>query len=209
MTNTPHPDPHSPLGTSEGNVADLIDDTRAVLPPESGMFGRCVNFLGSIFAIGFLCSMSALIFEICMRHIFDAPTIWAHETTTFLCGMGFVFAGLFCASRNQHIRVVIIYDMVGRRTRRILDVIISLVCAASTGFFAFAAWLMVKRAAFTPDGRFRLETSGSAWNPPFPAILKIFMLVVMVALTIQFLILAYNYARKKLDMPADDAIARR
>jgi hypothetical protein len=68
---------------------------------------------------------------------------------------------------------------------------------------------MVKRAAFTPDGRFRLETSGSAWNPPFPAILKIFMLVVMVALTIQFLILAYNYARKKLDMPADDAIARR
>ncbi|WP_085580645.1 TRAP transporter small permease subunit [Thalassospira mesophila] len=209
MTNTPHSDPHPPLGTSEGDVAELIDDTRTVLPQESGLFGKCVNALGSIFAIGFLCSMAALIYEICMRHIFDAPTIWAHETTTFLCGMGFVFAGLFCASRNQHIRVVLIYDLVGPKTRRVLDVVISLICAVSTGFFAFAAWLMVKRAAFTPDGNIRLETSGSAWNPPFPAILKIFMLVVMVALTIQFLILAYNYARKTLDLPAGDATARR
>ncbi|WP_246832887.1 MULTISPECIES: TRAP transporter small permease subunit [unclassified Thalassospira] len=209
MTNTPHSDPHTPLGTSEGDVAELIDDNRAVMPAESGLFGRCVNYLGSIFAIGFLCSMAALIFEICMRHIFNAPTIWAHETTTFLCAMGFVFAGLFCASRNQHIRVVIIYDMVSPKARRILNIVISLICAVSSGFFAFAAWLMVKRAAFSPNGGIRLETSGSAWNPPFPAILKIFMLVIMVALTIQFLILAYNYARQKLDVSANDATVPR
>ncbi|PKR55865.1 TRAP transporter small permease subunit [Thalassospira marina] len=209
MTDTPHSDPHAPLGTSEGDVAELIDDNRAVLPPESGVFGRGVNHLGTIFAIGFLCSMAALIFEICMRHIFDAPTIWAHETTTFLCGMGFVFAGLFCASRNQHIRVVIIYDMVGPKARRILNIVISLICALSTGFFSFAAWLMVKKAAFAPTGGIRLETSGSAWNPPFPAILKIFMLVIMVALTVQFLILAYNYFRQKPYISASEAPARR
>ncbi len=205
MTHTPHHDPETPLGTSEGNVAELMDDNAPVLPPESGLLGRIVNRLGIIFALGFLCSMAALIFEICMRHIFDAPTIWAHETTTFLCAMGFVFAGLFCASRNQHIRVVIIYDLVGPRARRVLNIIISLICALSTGFFSFAAWLMVRKAAFLPNGDIRLETSGSAWNPPFPAIIKIFMLVVMVVLTVQFLLLAYNYFRQKPEISASEA----
>ncbi len=45
-----------------------------------------------------------------LRYFFNSPTIWAHETTTFLCGIAFVYGGLYCAARDSHIRVVLIYD---------------------------------------------------------------------------------------------------
>ena len=191
--NTPTPE-NLPKNLSENPPALPTEDT-LIVPVESGFFGKAVDKTGTVFAIGFLASMSVLIIEIIMRHVFDSPTLWAHETTTFLCGIGFVFGGLFCASRNKHIRVVILYDIAGPKLRRFLDIAISVICAIASGFFAWAAWLMVGRAAFAPDGSIRLETSGSAWNPPFPSLLKIFLLIVMVALTIQFVILAINYMR--------------
>lgn len=180
---------------AEQNTPILPEPETTAPPVVSGLFGKMVEKTGTVFAIGFLASMSVLIIEIVMRHVFDSPTLWAHETTTFLCGIGFVFGGLFCAARDKHIRVVILYDIAGPKLRRFLDVAISLICAVASGFFAWAAWLMVGRAAFAPDGTFRLETSGSAWNPPFPSLLKIFLLIVMVALTVQFIILAINYMR--------------
>lgn len=180
---------------AEQNAPILPEPETTTVPAVSGVFGKMVEKTGTVFAIGFLASMSVLIIEIVMRHVFDSPTLWAHETTTFLCGIGFVFGGLFCASRDKHIRVVIIYDIAGPKLRRLLDIAISLICAVASGFFAWASWLMVSRAAFAPDGSVRLETSGSAWNPPFPSLLKIFLLIVMVALTVQFIILAVNYMR--------------
>ena len=171
----------------------------AAIPAVSGLLGRVIDKISTIFALGFLLAMGILIFEIFMRHVFNRPTLWAHETTTFLSAIGFVFAGLYCASQDKHIRVVIIYDIAGPKFRRALDIGISIVCAVSSGFFAWAAWLMVKRAAFKPDGSIHLETTGSAFNAPYPGMLKIFLLLVLIALTAQFIVLAVNYARTKPD----------
>jgi ABC-type transport system involved in multi-copper enzyme maturation permease subunit len=63
--------------------------------------------------------------------------------------------------------------------------------------FAWAAWKGVLRAAWTPTGDFRLETSGSAWNPPTPGLLKVFLLFILIVMTVQFLILAIAYFKKK------------
>lgn len=161
------------------------------------MLGRWVDRGGIVFAAGFLVSMAILIFEIFMRYVLNAPTLWAHETTIFLCAIAFIYGGLYCASHDRHIRVVIIYDAVSPRVRRALDVVISLVCIFSASFFAYAAWLMVERSFWAPSGEMRLERTGSAWNPPTPALLKLLLLSVLIVLGIQFLVLAYNYARRK------------
>ncbi|MCA8879557.1 MAG: TRAP transporter small permease [Rhodobacteraceae bacterium] len=165
--------------------------------PEAGLLGRLINQGGIVFAIGIVVSMLILAQEVFLRYVLNAPTIWAHETTIFLCAIAFIYGGLYCAARNSHIRVVILYDIVPRPVRRVLDVVISLSCAFSACFFAWASWLMVQKALFTPDGAVRLETSGSAWNPPIPALLKTFLFVTMLLLAIQFLVLAFNYARGK------------
>lgn len=182
------------------------DNTQAVLEqhnaipdaiPQAGWLGRAIDKVGLVFAIGIFLAMLILIQEVFLRYVLNAPTIWAHETTIFLCAVAFIYGGLYCVARNTHIRVVLLYDLLPPTLLRVMNVVISLIGATSTAFFAWAAWSMVERAIFAPDGRFRLETSGSAWNPPTPALLKLFLFAVLVVMTIQFLVLAYNYARGK------------
>ena len=173
----------------------------------SGLLGRLITKTSNVFSLGFLLSMATLIYEIVMRHVFNSPTLWAHETTTFICAIGFVFGGLFCAARDKHIRVVILYDIVGPKMRKTLDVFISVVCMISSGFFAWAAWLMVERAAFTPTGDIHLETTGSAFNAPYPGVLKVFLFLTLIVLTVQFLVQAINYARKAPIMPASHTLS--
>lgn len=163
--------------------------------PEAGRLGRLIDRGGWIFAAGIFGAMLILIQEIVLRYVFNDPTAWAHETTVFLCGAAFVYGGLFCAARDEHIRVVLIYDALPAGARRVLDVVISVVCATASGFFAYAAILMVQKAAFRPDGSVRLESSGSAWDPVYPGILKIFLMIILLVMTAQFLILAWNYAK--------------
>lgn len=164
---------------------------------QAGRLGRLVDRIGLVFATGIVASMVILINEIVLRYVFNAPTIWAHETTIFLCGIAFIYGGLYCSAHDKHIRVVLIYDAVPQRIRRVFDIVISLICAAASAMFAWAAWIMVQRAAFRPDGSFRLERSGSAWDPVYPGLLKVFMLVVLAVMAVQFVILAVNYARGK------------
>ncbi|CAM4101581.1 TRAP transporter small permease subunit [Palleronia rufa] len=161
----------------------------------AGLLGRVIDRGGYLFAAGIFLAMLILIQEVVLRYVFNSPTIWAHETTVFLSGIAFVYGGLFCAARDEHIRVVLIYDAVPPAIRRVFDIVISIVCALASAFFAYAAWLMVERAAFRPDGSIRLESSGSAWDPVYPGLLKIFLMLVMGVLTLQFLVLAWNHAR--------------
>ena len=163
--------------------------------PEAGWLGRAIDRVGIVFAVGIIIAMLILIQEVVLRYFFNRPTIWAHETTVFLSGMAFVFGGLYCTARDRHIRVVLIYDQLGPRLRRVFDVVISIICGLAAAMFTWAGWIMVSRAAFTPAGDFRLERSGSAWDPVFPGLIKVFLMVVLGVMTIQFVILAYNYAR--------------
>ncbi len=163
--------------------------------PQAGALGRWIDRGGLAFAIGIIIAAAILIQEVVLRYVFNNPTVWAHETTVFLCGIAFIYGGLYTAARDNHIRVVLIYDALAPRLRRIFDVVISIVCGIASAFFAWAAWLMVERAAFRPDGSFRLERSGSAWDPVYPGLLKVFMMLVLGVMTVQFAILAWNYAR--------------
>ncbi|SDR47762.1 TRAP transporter small permease [Pseudovibrio sp. Tun.PSC04-5.I4] len=165
--------------------------------PESGLLGRIIALFGNIFAVAIILSAAILITEVAMRYLLNSPTTWAHETVIFLTATTFLFGGLYCASTNRHIRVVLIYDALSPKMRRIFNIVISVACALASALFSWAGWLVVKRAIWTPAGVFRLETSGSAWNPPTPGLLKLFLLGILILMCLQFLILAVNYARKK------------
>lgn len=181
---------------TEAAPPELVRDS-FVAVPESGFLGRWTQRVGIVFAIGIFCSAVVLFFEVVMRYVFNQPTIWAHETVTFLSATAFVFGGLFVAAQDKHIRVVLIYNMLSDKARRIMNILISIICMIASGFFSWASWSSVKRAVWTPQGDIHLETSGSAWNPPFPGIMKVFLFVILIALTLQFLIFAINFARNK------------
>lgn len=181
----------------------MTEDHTDITPPrdeggpiaEAGWLGRVIDRVGIVFALGIIIAMLILIQEVVLRYFFNSPTIWAHETTVFLSGVAFVFGGLYCTARDSHIRVVLIYDQLGPKLRRAFDVVISVICGLAAAMFTWAAWIMVSRAAFTPQGDFRLERSGSAWDPVYPGAIKVFLMLILGIMTVQFVILAFNYAR--------------
>lgn len=182
---------------------DVLFDEGAALPlehdtaiPQSGWLGEVIVKIAPIFSIGIAVSMLTLLCEIVLRYAFNSPTIWAHEVTTFLTSIAFVFAGLYCVAVDKHIRVVLIYDFLSPKWRRRMDVAISLINLVAVAFMAWAAWQMVQRSAFDPSGHWRLETSGSAWDPMFPGALKVFLLFVLVVMAMQFLRLLAGYLKK-------------
>ncbi len=164
--------------------------------PDGGIIKKAVTALGLPFSMIYVAAMAILIYEIVMRYVFHAPTLWVHETTTFLSAVGLIFGGLYCVSLDRHIRIVVLYDAVGPRVRRWLDLFIYGACTVSAAAFAYAAWKMAEKSIFTPSGTFRLETSGTAWNAPYPALLKLFLCAVLVVMALQFLLLFVNKLRR-------------
>jgi TRAP-type C4-dicarboxylate transport system permease small subunit len=185
---------HDVASTSD-DISELIHHVPPTAIPEAGALGRWINRGGYIFAAGIVIAAAILLAEVFLRYVLNRPTIWAHEVSIFLCGIAFLYGGVFCAARDSHIRVVLVYDHLGPRLRRVFDVIISAISALAAAFFAYAAYLMSQKALFAPGG-FRLERSGSAWNPPTPAVVKVFMLVMLIVLTLQFIILTVNHWKR-------------
>ena len=165
--------------------------------PHAGALGWLIDKLGVIFAVGLLVAAGILVVEIFLRYVLNSPTIWAHETVIFLTATAFVYGGLYTVARNAHIRVVLIYDFLPKRIRRYFDIGISATCCLASGMFAWAAWKGVERAVWTPSGEFRLETSGSAWNPPTPGAVKLFLLFILIIMTVQFFVLTIAYFKQK------------
>lgn len=169
---------------------------RGTVHVEAGQLGRWIDKGGYVFALGIVVAAGILLTEVFLRYVFNAPTFWAHETTTFLCGIAFLYGGLYCTARDSHIRVVLIYDSLSPYWQRVMNVVISVVSCIACLFFIYAAAIMTQKALYTPQGDFRLERSGSAWNPPTPAAVKVFLLAMLVLMAIQFLILAYNHFKR-------------
>jgi TRAP-type C4-dicarboxylate transport system permease small subunit len=126
-------------------------------------------------------------YEVIMRYFFDSPTVWVHETTTAIVGMAMAYGGIYCYSKDSHIKVTLVADMLPPKAKKTVDIFINfLVLAfAVTGFYAM--YFVTYRAVLTPDGGFYLQRSGSAMNSAWPTFTKIFILLVFSILILQAL----------------------
>ncbi len=126
---------------------------------------RLAGWLGAIVCWCFLAGIAVTGYEVVARYVFDAPTLWAHETTTFLCAIGFLIGGYCAARKGQQIAISSLYDVLPGHWRLRLDIVNGVV---GTACFAILAYATASPAWVT---MMRWETSGSAWNPPIPALL--------------------------------------
>ncbi|MBR9883289.1 MAG: TRAP transporter small permease subunit [Oceanospirillales bacterium] len=149
---------------------------------------RCILWVGNLLSLLFVFTVAISFFEILMRYVFNAPTIWVHESASFIGGSLFILGGAYALANNKHVRVVLIYDQVSPRVRCYLDLFHSLAGMVFTGMLAYGAWMMTTNAWLSPLGELHLERSGSAWNPAFPALLKAIVLLVVCVMFIQFLL---------------------
>ena len=86
----------------------------------------------ALFSIGLM-----LGYEVAARYFFNAPTIWAEELSRLLM-IWAVFAGSSTLiAKNEHIRVSVLLNLFGARTRNVLDLISVLFIAVIAGIVAW------------------------------------------------------------------------
>lgn len=132
---------------------------------------RLSKAVGEGLSYVFLASVAIISYEVVARYFFNAPTIWAHESTIALTAIGFVFGGAYTMQRRGHIAITIVYSLFPARVRRVLDVVNVLVELFYLGLLFFAGWVVAGKSWAV------METSASAWNQPTPVLLKTVLVV--------------------------------
>ncbi|WP_428773890.1 TRAP transporter small permease subunit [Vibrio sp.] len=160
--------------------------TEIVAEMPKNTLDKVIAKLSEILSLLFVFTVIISFYEVASRYLFNAPTIWVHESASFIGGALFVLGGAYALATDKHVRVVLIYDAVSEKTKHYLNIFHHLAGLLFSGLLTYAAWQMVTNSWLTPWGEVRLETSGTAWNPPFPALLKGLILVTVVLMFIQF-----------------------
>lgn len=140
---------------------------------------RVSAFLGRVTMVLNVVLVSVMLYEVLLRYIFEAPTLWANELSLWLAGFLFLLAGLYAMQQRSHISIFIVYDMLPRGLQRACDTL-------STALIAlFAAAMIWGGYGEASEQFYRWETLGTAFDPPIPATLTPAILIVVTLVALQ------------------------
>jgi TRAP-type C4-dicarboxylate transport system permease small subunit len=180
-------------------ITEVEDADAEIRTRFDGAIARSTKILAWMIFVAFLIT----VIEVVARYVFNSPTFWAHESTTFLIAATFLIGGPIALARDKHIRVRMFYDGVTPARRRILDIFNSDLALIFFAGLAFAGWIMVSKSWFSPTGELRLEGTGTSWNPPTPALLKMLVLICVAVMFVQSLLHLIAAIRREVAAPSD------
>lgn len=123
--------------------------------------------------------VAIIFYEVVLRYVFFAPTLWVNEMSLWVAGAIYLTAGLYSMQQRSHIRIFILYDIAPLWLRRIFDVT-SFICVLIFAFAVVWGGFGEATAKF-----FRWEKFGTAFDPPIPATIKPLILTLLLLLTLQ------------------------
>jgi TRAP-type mannitol/chloroaromatic compound transport system permease small subunit len=104
--------------------------------------------------------IGAVIYEVFMRYVFNAPTSWGFEMTTFLYGMHYML-GLADAHRSDtHVCIDIFESKMQPRNRTILRIITNLVM-----FLPVMGCMAIWSVKYAATSWMMFEHASSSWGP--------------------------------------------
>lgn len=137
-------------------------------------FVRAVDALsracGVIAALLVIALIVLMLYDVGMRYLANAPTLWAFDVNTYLMGSAFVLSIAYALSHDSHVRVDLLYS---QRTKHHLE----WVDLIGFGLLALPvlAWITAGLWTYFAEAYATGERSGSsAWNPvlwPFRLVL--------------------------------------
>ena len=171
------------LGVPVFLVLGVMTVKRAAMEYESWRpVDRVAVFIGRITMMLVVVLTTVMLYEVILRYIFEAPTLWANELSLWLAGFVFLTAGLYAMQQRSHIRIVLLYDVVPRWMQHIFDVL------STTCIVLFAAMLIYGGYGEAFDKFYRWETFGTVFDPPIPATLKPLVLIIVALVALQAVI---------------------
>lgn len=111
------------------------------------------EWCGRIFSWFIVAVIGLSLFEVFTRRILGKPTIWTHETLSYLFCASIMLTMAYALKHKQHVSVDLIYRRLTPKTRAILDIVtfIFFLGLFSTIFlwkgivFAATSWAMLER----------------------------------------------------------------
>jgi TRAP-type C4-dicarboxylate transport system permease small subunit len=121
-------------------------------------------------------------YEVTMRYLLNAPTLWVHELSVALAATCFVVGGPYVHHDRHHITISVVYDRMSPAARRWARVLGSLLTLVFCAFLTIATFVQAGLALKV------MEKTGTALNWPIPAYLKTLFAVCAVVMTLQSLL---------------------
>ena len=154
----------------------------------SGVIDKIIIKLGHVVTWLFFAIVLIGFYEVVMRYVFSSPTFWVHETTTFIVSIGLLYGGVYCFADNRHICMTFLIDSLDQKPRWYFDLLVHVFVFGFTLMMLYGSYLNALDAFFSYSGELRLQTSGSAWDTPFPAYNKGFFFLSCVVLSFMSLL---------------------
>lgn len=86
-----------------------------VIDSVSDWTGRSARWLTAVLVL-------VISYDVAMRYLFDAPTMWAYETAIMLGATVYAFAWSYVHRHRSHVRVDVLYLRLPPRGRAVIDV---------------------------------------------------------------------------------------
>lgn len=118
------------------------------------------DWSGKVFSFLAVIVVGVISYEVIARYAFNAPTIWAHETMTYLCGFYYIMGGAYTFYFKGHVSVDVLYVRLSPRVQAIVDLI------TFPLFFIYLGVLIWTGADYGWESVVFRETSPTAWAPP-------------------------------------------
>ena len=184
-----------------GGTADPIDWAALVLLPIVFALGiltvRCAPmeyehwraidrvalFIGRVTMLLIVSMTGVMLYEVFLRYVLEAPTLWANELTLWIAGFVFLFSGVYAMQQRCHIRIFLLYDAVPRWMQHTFDVISVLMLVVFACFLVFGSFHQVFVVKF-----YKWEMFGTAFDPPIPATVQPMILIVISLIAVQAII---------------------
>jgi TRAP-type mannitol/chloroaromatic compound transport system permease small subunit len=82
---------------------------------------RLSSLTGAMVAILIIPLVGGVTYEVISRYLFNAPTVWAYDTTYMLYGAHFMLGAAYTLLKGAHIRTDIFYQNWSLRTKGLVD----------------------------------------------------------------------------------------
>lgn len=100
-------------------------------------------------------------YEVVMRYLFNAPTIWVFEATTLIYGTHFMIGIAYTHKHDGHVAIDVFEARLPVRARTILRLIVNLVLFLPT-IGMLSAWSVI----YASDSWQNWERASTSWAPP-------------------------------------------
>lgn len=102
-----------------------------------------------------------VVYEVIMRYVFNAPTVWAFEATTLIYGVHYMLGLAYTHKYNGHVAIDVFESRLPKKPRSILRVITNLVI-----FIPTVGMLAIWSVIYALTSWQNWEKASSSWAPP-------------------------------------------